>query len=242
MSFFKKLRYAGAIQALKSLGYTDFEVDLDADLIAFEFAPSRVVTLNMDAGSTGYMLEATIAFAGTALTMPTISQVLDVLFAHRILTSGLSASGGGLVTVNTGYVVGKRLSRTKLGVAMAYLTSALYEVQVILTERVSKGNLERVDLSMFEGLGLECLNLKSLGEKSDFVYGGWDKFKDDMRLNPPPPIPDFLTNVMLSRIDACKSFEEKNQMRLSDVGDNIMEELLLYRKLGEVEIDTFDIH
>lgn len=110
-----------------------------------------------------------------------------------------------------------------------------------LKYRVDKVSSRVLDISMFEGLNLFGLDLQKLAEYKDFRFGSWENMLDsymtdefDFKVDKVP-----LDTLIL----ACSDFEEKNNLVISEVGEEVLEEILVHRSISILEAEKeYSLH
>ena len=111
---------------------------------------------------------------------------------------------------------------------------ALKVTSWFLDEQATVHKNPKLDLSMFQNLELSNFNTKDLGEKKEFIFGSWAKFKEAItRACKQGEITQRDLDLFLAELDACEEFEEKHTHRLASIGDVVWQEIVWNRDLLE---------
>jgi hypothetical protein len=245
-ALFRKLRtkieFRAATSYLKSFGYSNITADVEDKSILFSFEKDRVAILNMDHDMLGYSIEATVVFAADILSLKTLSDISNLVFTYRCSNSGIRPAGDGRVRLNLTYHIGDRLGAADIMRGMTYLNKCLYTLELYLTERLRRVDREVYDLSMFENIDLTGFNPQDMGERKEFIFGSWDEYaqaaQEDYRGFPGHP---YAVDT-LAKIEACREFEERNGIPVSESGTWLLDDIVLNRQLSELSKTDYGIN
>lgn len=227
---------------LKKLGYTDIASDQDDRSIVFSFDGNKVALVNMNFSGLGYTVEVMCLFAPELLSLKTYTDIANMFFKNKCSISGLRNTEDGRTSFNVAYNIGEKITKTDIEIAMVYIQKALSEVHQYLIRRVAVIDNIEPDLSMFEDVSLQNFHPQTIAEKKEFVYGSWDAYEKKIAEEYNGFV-DHPANIeALAKIEACRQFEEKNEAPLSDVGEYILDELVLTRRLQEIAKTTYSIN
>lgn len=102
-------------------------------------------------------------------------------------------------------------------------------------------NVDFLDLSMFSQTDLYLFNPQFLGENKEFIFKNWDTYIEYTKNNPDDSLAGG-NNYLLLDLEACKKFEEKNKMLLSEVGHRVVKELVWNSKFKNLLDDDLYIN
>lgn len=227
---------------LKSLGYKNISKDIADKSILFSFENDRVAILNMDHDMLGYSIEATIVFSADTLSLKTVSDMNNLIFMYRCSCSGVRPAADLKVRLNLTYHMGNALSRSQIEVGMIYVQKCLSTLEMYLTERLNRTNNKSYDLSMFESIDLTGFNPQDTGERKEFIFGSWDAYSVAITEEYAGFINHPYATDALAKIEACKLFEEKNKISISEVGTWLLEDIILSRQLREISKTSYGIN
>ena len=89
-----------------------------------------------------------------------------------------------------------------------------------------EADFANLDLSMFEGIDLDSIDLKELASTKRFGFKTWQKYLEKISSEQEDGFED-----VLKLVKACALFEDTNEVDLCDLGDVVMEELIWNREL-----------
>jgi hypothetical protein len=236
VNFFKAKAY------LKSLGYENVVQDLEDRSIAFTFADERVAMLNMDHDMLGYSIEATVVFSADTLSLKTVSDLSNITYTLRCSSSGIRPAGDNRVRLNVSYHMGHELSKYGISTGMLYLNRCLSAFELYLSDCLKKLDRDSYDLSMFEDIDITAFNPQLMGELKEFVHGSWAAYEDAVESDYSSFTNHPYALDLLTKIEACKTFEEVNGLQVSEVGNEILDNIILGRQVKEVSRNTYGIN
>lgn len=237
-----KLEFWITARKILALGYTHTVSDIADKSIMFAFEDGKAALLNMNHDKMGYSIEATVLFSSDVLSLKTMSDISNIVFMHKCSNSGVRAATDNRVRTNLCYNIGGYPTISRIKEAVSNLSLCLITLEMYLVERINRLDHDAYDLSMFETIDTNALNLQLMGEQKEYVHGSWDAFTNSINneyssfTNHPHAID------MLTKIAACKSFEEVNDSLISEVGDLILDDIVLNRQLHEISKTTYGIN
>lgn len=176
-------------------------------------------------------LETSMVFSGDTLNLKTYSELANICYAEDVPLTGVYAKGDGKVKIY--------ISKTVQMSAVHILSKALLEIinaitlcQQYLQLRSNCAKYPMLDLSMFSDLEIDNFFPKDLGEKKDFIHGSWQSFIDAiLRDYDSGTISPEDASITIKELEACRLFEEANDLLLSEVGDTVYQEIVWNRDL-----------
>ena len=241
-SFKTRLAFLIATRYLKALGYQNISSDIKDKSILFSFDKDKVAILNMDHDMLGYSIEATVVFSADVLSLKTISDLCNLTFMYRCSCSGVRPAADDRVRLNLAYHLGDSLSVSNIGLGMTYVNKCLATLELYLSERIARSDKDMYDLSMFESIDLTGFNPQDTGERKEFIFGSWEAYANAIREEYATFTNHPYAADALSKIEACKLFEERNKIPLSEVGTWLLDDLILGRQLRELSKTNYGIN
>jgi hypothetical protein len=237
-----KWEFLLATKFLKALGYSNISADVADKSIIFSFDKDRVAILNMDHHMLGYSIEATVVFSADILSLKTLSDMDNLIFMYRCSGSGVRPASEGRVRLNISYYIGDNLSIRGITLGMTYLIKCLATLELYLTERIRRADKDMYDLSMFEDVNLTGFNPQDMGERKEFIFGSWDAYAGAVKKEYEgfPNHPHAID--LLAKIEACRAFEDKNQIPVSELGPILLDDIILNRQLSEVSKTAYGVN
>jgi hypothetical protein len=206
-----------------------FLIDLDGDL-------SVLLTVDKDFAQI-LRLETSIIFDGDILNLKTYSDIANIFYAADMPVTGIYPYGSGKVKFYVNrtipfsevYYLPRILSDLREGISLC---------EKYLQLRDDRTKHPMIDISMFSDIDPNGFNPKDLGEKKDFIFGDWKTFISAVvKSHEDGDLSSDQAELMLLELKACESFEEKNKLMLSEVGDVVWQELLSYQNLHNNSTD-----
>ena len=190
----------------------------------------------------GFSVEATVIYTDELMSQKTMSDISNIAFAHRCLTSGVRKADDGRLRMNLGYQLGTSLSYKQLQAALKNITKCMFILERYLLERVMLFTKPKYDFSMFEHIDITKFNLQLMGERKEFIFGSWENYSAEVIKEHGNSIDSPTSGDLLTKIKACEEFEKANEVLLSEVGVFVLEELVLAHQLREISKKTYAIN
>lgn len=170
-------------------------------------------------------LEAAIIFDGDILNLKTYSDIANLFYTADMPVTGLYPQGSGKVK----FYVSRVITFSEVALLPNILTelhSGISLCEKYLQLRENRTKYPMIDISMFSNIDSSGFNPKDLGEKKDFIFGNWKTFISAViKSHEDGDLSSDQASLMLLELKACESFEEKNKLMLSEVGEVVWQEL-----------------
>ena len=213
-----------ACQKIVSKFYKIADQDDEKNTILIDMGDDIHTLLTM---SEKLALDSSVVFDASLINLKTLSTVSNFGMMFAVSVSGVLPNGNKKIKL----LFCKEAGSTK------YLLRSLVEmkrcialVSKYLNQRADQHRTSNLDLSMFEHVDPYSFNPLSLGEKKDFIYRTWKDYIVDVSVSPSTNIE---LSSLVSELQACSEFEEKNKMLLSEVGEYVLDELLWNKAMSE---------
>lgn len=216
-----------------SLGYTILDEDKETSLLVGLGDGSYAASYIEDNGRF-ISFETSVVFDYDVAHMMTLSSISHVASYYNISCTGIIHKKDEKIKVTLSKKIGF-LDSLSLVYILPDMANCIEAVTGYITSCMSNNDTTNWDLSMFQNIDLYLFNPKRVGEKKSIIYGSWDKFIDSFGQKAPDAI--YGVEPVLEEVRACKEFEEKNRMLISEVGDRVLEELIWSRKMTEYSQD-----
>lgn len=231
-----KIKVVGSY--LTKSGFSISEIDHDDQAFLVDLGDPICTLVSFDKDTQSLLLESTLILEPNIMNLKTFSAM-----AHVCMSNGLGMSG--IVPANNGTIkvyIGKTISSAsikRLPYELEQVRTCLTQIIGYINYRSGHSELLNLDLSMFEEIDVSNFDPQVFGEKKDFVYRTWQNYANAV-VSSSENLSE--ASETIKRINACAEFERLNDLRLSEVGDIVLEELVWNRgfmSMSEEEDDFF---
>lgn len=181
-------------------------------------------------------IECALHFDSSLLNLKTMSSLSNILYSSGFGMTGIMHSASDLVKIYAGKEIPLAVLGNYISTDLDTLILTLVAAKDYLEYRYDTAQMNKVDISMFKDLDISNVSLRTIGERKEFVFNGWDKYLEELG---GPDIEQEVKEMLMPLILACRAFEEKNSMLLSEVGEEVSEEVFLSNSKF---VDKFDIN
>lgn len=177
--------------------------------------------------------EAAIIFDGELLNLKTYNDIANIFYTANMCVTGMYPQGNGKVKFYASCTTDfARVNQ--LGDVLIEFHSAIILAHRYIKLRETHTAYPMLDLSMFESIDVYGFNPKDLGEKKDFIFGNWNTFVSAIvHSHEAGELTSQEAAAILMEIKACESFESKNKMLLSEIGEVVWQEIVWNRNLQD---------
>lgn len=179
-------------------------------------------------------LEKPVLYSSNLSNLYTFSSVCHVASNFGTICTGLTMKDG----LGKFYLI-KKVSLSVLTRPNTFegelfeFNECIANVAGYLTHRRDKVSSRTLDLSMFQDLNLYEVDLQRLGECKDFRFGSWEGMLDSYMCDEFSFKSGDIPLDLL--IYACDDFENENNLIISEVGDEVLDEANLHKSISIVE-------
>jgi hypothetical protein len=206
------------------------ERDVDAGVLIFQLDKAGAAMLAVDDEQWGHYLETNVVFDAEVANLKLFSDIVDVIFMHKCISTGLTHGGDEQVQVTICHPLDKRITKASIAEGAQNISKCLQDLTKLIQDKLANIQNHIVDLSMFEHLDISSFNPRMLGERKEFLYKTWNNYAQAaLKLNESPTLAN--VEATISEIVACRDFEAKNEMLLAEIGDSVLQELRMHRKM-----------
>lgn len=229
--FFLKSKTDKALIHLKKQGIAVEDLDLKNKVAIIKLGKQEAL-LSLDEFP---RMEAAIIFDASIINLHTYSNINLYANLYGCITSQIHTQENKKIKI-----VFKRLVDIKrIKYCIRQMHKCIQSCTIYLTERLKQQELTNLDLSMFEELDISSFDPKSLGEKKEFIYKSWQNFIVDAAQSTSS---NKELSELVSELNACSEFEQRNKMRLSEIGDVVLNELVWNKNIMVNQDEEFKIN
>lgn len=221
-TFWNRVKFWSLVSLIKKQ-FSIADIDEENFTALVELGDETTALVSLDCKTNTVYVETTIIFDTVLLNLKTLSSINDIAYYYGNMVGGAGIKNESQCGL---YVSRKcKLSSGNVCIELEKHRDFLIALQNYLESRVVSQNADNLDISMFEDLDLTLFNPKAIGERKDFCFGDWESFRSSV-------VEDGEEySSYLAEVEACALFEERNDLRLSEVGDMVLDEIIWNRQL-----------
>lgn len=237
-NLYLKLKYASLKAALKKSKYVIEDEDPDTFSLLISLNQDTSIIIELDDNKVKF--ETTFIFDSYLMNLKTLSSISHTAYFYGMANSGFLNKSPDQIKFYLSKEIDINVLSSRLDDTLSTMESCILQIAGYILHRMRQLS-QNLDLSMFEDLDLFLFDPRSLGEKKEFLYKDWDKYiesiaNDESKIGVSP-------EIMLSELKACKEFEDKNGLLLSEVGDDILLEIIWNRRIAEMAVgDKYSVN
>lgn len=238
-NLYLKFKFAALKAAIKKANYAIEDEDKETFSVLISINPDSAVLLSLN--NEIVKLETTFIFNSYLINLKTLSSISHAAYFYGFSNSGILNKNQDQVKFYLAKEVPINSLSSRLKDELEKMEKCIDHIAGYISYRMNQSNLKELDLSMFEDIDLFLFDPRSLGEKKDFVYKDWPTYiesveNDDSNVGVNP-------EIMLSELKACAEFEKANDVLLSEIGDDILLEIIWNRRIAEMATkDSYSVN
>lgn len=207
---------------LTKCGFDISEIDHDDQAFLIDLGDPICMLVSFDRDTRSLLLESTLILEPSILNLKTFSAMAHVCMSSGMAMSGIVPADNGTVKVYIGKTIDSA-SVKRLPYELEQARTCIAQIIGYVNYRSGQSELLNLDLSMFEEIDVSNFDPQVLGETKDFVYRTWQNYASAI-VSSSDDLSE--TSETIRRINACAEFERLNDLKLSEVGDIVLEELV----------------